>query len=197
LGLDPQTVLSQRGRLTNDQLRTAALSAANNTQFASSVLDLPFMRNTPQGQFIYLFKGFTMQQSRFAKDLVKDARRGDAGPLLRYLMTLATYGAGIGEVVADVRSVVRQKERPDEAHLRYWEDVTFAGGLGMFSDVLNSMARGPDAISAFVMGPAFGEAVRTAAEGYQAATGNPDQLMRHAISRIPVAGPALAQWLVP
>jgi hypothetical protein len=194
LGLGPQQVLAQGGKLTDDQLKTAALNAANDTQFASTVLDLPSMRNTPQGQFIYLFKSFSMQQGRFVKDLAKEAiRGGNPGPLLRYAATLATYGALAGEAVADVRSVIRHKDRPDDLRERYLEDITFAGGVGMFSDVLNSMSRGREAFASFIMGPAFGEFTQTLPEAWQAVAGDPEGLMRHGISRNPSAVPALAQ----
>lgn len=197
MGINPNDVLRQGGNLTDDQLREAALGIANDTQFAGTVLDLPMLRNTPQGQFIYLFKSFALQQGRFVKDLVKKAARGEPGELIRYATALGTVGAGFGEVTAQVKSILSGRERPDEAEQRYLEALTYAGSLGIMTDMIRAMDRGPDAVAAFIGGPAFGEFTRTMSEIPDAVRGEPDKLMRHAISRVPIAGQALAKWLVP
>lgn len=192
LGLNADQVAAQGGRLTPEQLSLAGLRASNDTQFRSSVLDLPAMKNTTAGQFIYLFRSFAIQQFRFVRDLVTEARKGNAGPLIKYASMTGTLGAMSGETVRQLRG-----KKADDPWVEYAEAVVQAGALGIGYDALRAAEKGPEMIASFVGGPTAGQAASFLHEGVQAAKGNPDLLLRDAIKHVPLFGRTVANYLVP
>jgi hypothetical protein len=98
------------------------------------------------------FKSFALGQGRFIRDQVfAEAARGNMKPL--------AYFAGIypvaGEIVGDVKALVREKDRDQQGLARLWSDMMMVGGIGLASDTLTAMrwGRGPD----FILGPTAGD----------------------------------------
>lgn len=198
MGINPQSVVG--GKLTHDQERMAGLYAAQSTQFASDALDLPELRNTPQGRFLYLFKSFGFQQTYFVKnEIMAPAERGDYRPLLRFLSAASVAAPVVGETVR----YLKHRETPDDVKLRVVEDLAMVGTTGMFFDAFRAMSGGPSSIFSWALGPTAGETAQLigsdlypAAEGLvKEGTPNFKPLVKHMTSRVPLAGPWLKETL--
>jgi len=158
MGIDVGEVIGRGGQLTDDELRKAGLFTATNTQFASSVLDLPEMKQSPQGRFLYLFKSFALQQSRFIKDeVIKPAiQQGDYRPAIAF----AAGNTAAAAILPDLIRKLKNREIPEDKREAALEDFGMVGGFGMFFDAFRAMSGGPDALFPWVLGPTAGEAAR-------------------------------------
>lgn len=198
MGIDLDGVLQRGGQLSPEELRRAGLFTANNTQFATSVLDMPEFRATPQGRFMYLFKSFAFQQGRFIKDeIIKPlVDHGDMRPWI----TFATASAVLGPVMGETIRHIKAREPSENDVFRVAEDVAMVGAFGMFFDAFRAMNSGPSAIFNWILGPTAGEAAQVLGSDIPALArpviqgeGGPDfePLVRHLTGRVPGIG----QWL--
>jgi hypothetical protein len=92
LGIGVEDILN--GKLTQEQLLTAANKMAKTTQFKANALMMPQAWRTPLGKVLTQFKGFSFMQTKFIRDeIIKEAGRGNLAPLLRFLAVapLASY----------------------------------------------------------------------------------------------------------
>lgn len=203
LGLDPEMIAAQGGKLTPDQARRAGLVTSLDTQFGSQVLDLPDFKNTDGGKFVYQFKSFALQQTSFIqRELMKPAmsyltsggRRGDLGPLLRYAAGIGPTGAIIGSLIRTIKG----RPEPDDPRLKLIENAALAGGFGIFYDTWSALAKSPNDFLAFFAGPTAGNIAQLATGTAKAVQGKPDALAESAVRRIPLIGQTLANyWLYP
>lgn len=98
LGLDISEIA--KGKLTQEQLLTAANKMAKITQFKANALMMPQAWRTPLGKVLTQFKGFSFMQTKFLRDeVIKEAGKGNLAPLLRFL------------VIAPVASYITQSTR--------------------------------------------------------------------------------------
>lgn len=197
MGLDADAIYSRGGKLTADEARSAGLHISRDTQFASSVLDLPPLRNTPEGRFMYLYKSFALQQSYFIKrELIDEIRyHHNIAPALAYGSALVTVAPLMGELVRGVKG--RRREEPPQStydHFANWtENVLTVGSFGAYWDAGRTMGSGPEALYRYVLGPTVGEAVQFAATDVPPIfkRGDPMPLVKHIVRRTPLVGSAL------
>lgn len=149
LGIDGADLVRRGGILTEEDLIKAGQKISTDVNFWSDSLSLPIFLKSPWGRILGQFKSFAFQQSKFLKDaVVKPALDGDLGPLMRIVpATVLT-----GEVIADIKSLIRLKPRTDEGLNRLLNDLAAGGSLGIigdsiqatnFSDGLLKWAAGP------------------------------------------------------
>lgn len=98
LGIKVDDVIN--GKLTEQQLATAANRMVRATQFKIDALNLPTMWRTPLGKVLMQFKSFSFMQTKFIRDeILKEAKQGNLAPLLRFV------------AIAPVASYVTQSAR--------------------------------------------------------------------------------------
>jgi hypothetical protein len=98
LGIDITDVV--KGKLTQEQLLTAANKMAKITQFKANALMMPQAWRTPLGKVLTQFKGFSFMQTKFLRDeVIKELGKGNLAPLLRFM------------AIAPVASYVTQSAR--------------------------------------------------------------------------------------
>jgi len=212
LRLDPEAARAAGGILTPEQRAIAAQQASYITQFRGSVLDMPLAKESAAGQFLYVFKNFAIQQTRFVHTLTDSAfRHGDWAPLLRYASATGTLTAGIGEVVAwakygipisdleELGGVLGPDKKPDREWAQaYVENALTAGALGIASDSFRGLANGPEFLRSFFLGPTFNDALGLLGTDLpELAKGNPQRLLHDTIKHFPLFGRRMADWLVP
>jgi len=169
LGIDPQRVLTQQGQLTDSQLGQAGRTAAFEANFWGDALSLPAFWKTPEGRFVTQFKSFAFQQSKLVKDkFVKPALKGKPGPLLQ----LIALSVGSGEIVADIKAILRNKQRPENLTERLLENFGQAAGFGLVLDALDATRRGQQAIFGFGVGPGASTVAKAFAAAGQIPQGN-------------------------
>lgn len=151
IGIDPEEIIQNRGRLTQQQLERAGQEVSTQANFWSDALSLPHAFRTPQGRFFLQFKSFTAQQSDFiAKHIIGPAKRGDSGPWVKWMVGSQV----VGEQVANLKAAIFGRERPPHGNpLRYLENTSQSAGLGIAFDAFMIASRGQGAAYGFVAGP--------------------------------------------
>ena len=193
LQLTPEEVLAAGGNLTDDMHLRAGQAASHITQFRGSVLDMPaWARTTVPGQFAYLFKTFAVQQFRFIRTLLDEARQGNPGPALKYLAATGTLTPMVGHAVRTARG----RQQPDDPMWSYVEAALNAGAIGIAYDGLRAAASGPEFVLGFFTGPTAAQLAHLTSEVVRAGD-RPEALMRDVLRHTPMVGPHLAEWLVP
>lgn len=141
LGIDVEEA-KLRGFLAPDDFVSSAQSLVEKTQFAGRSSDLPAFASTPMGKVIFQFKTFAYQQMKFLTKELKDNAQNNPKKFLRNIMILGAVFPMVGEVLADVRSLLTQEKRPTKAFDRYMSDLASAGAWGLALDFWNSAERG-------------------------------------------------------
>jgi hypothetical protein len=197
LGLSVDSVIQQGGELTQEQSREAMLRGSISTQFLADALSLPLYSRSPWGKVIYLYKSFALNQGRFVKDLVKDARMGHWGPLSRYAATMGTAGMAYGELMRTLRG----QPANDSPVWRTIDNLMSVGGLGVFADMMRSVGRNPEAIYGTLTGPIISEAVGTTSDVAKGVRGDwkpiQKRVLRRTVRRIPIIGPEIYEEMKP
>lgn len=169
LGIDPLDVIKFNGPtdvmlaqasekiLMSGAARDMVMRGSNKftkiTQFGRGALDLPITWNSEIGKTLTQFKNFSYNQSIFLYDQIikKGVLKGNFTPLMDFMVS---YGLS-GEIIADIRSPITGKERPDmyeEPIQRYFENLLYAGGLGLWTDYIQAGGR-VDRVKEFAEGP--------------------------------------------
>lgn len=172
LGIPIDFVLKNEGQLPIEATMAAMRNASHNTQFAGTVLDLPEAKNYGWGKFMFILKTFAKQQSTFNQQLVRDAMKGDTGPLIRYLLTYPALYA----VVKPYLDIFSSRDLTDETDADALERVknvldnaVVTGMFGATGDFINQMRDSdPGKIMGYVAGPAVGFALGTATDIHKA-----------------------------
>lgn len=199
LGIDVEAVL-KRGTLSDGDRLMAGKRVSDLTQFRSTTLELPVMwKAEPHLRLLTLYKQFAYNQSRFLYNFVfKPAMRGELRPLLYFSLIFPA----IGEVAADVKTLVRKgpqglKDRPDYPIERILDNISQVGSLGIMSDVIYGISSpAPDAFARFVLGPVFGDAFWDI-PAIAKASEPEEETARFFLRRTPVVGPLAQEQLVP
>lgn len=170
IGIDPRDIIAQGGRLTTDQKLLAANSVAMDVNFWGDSLSVPSFFRSPWGRVITQFKSFAYQQSHFIKKHVIDpwVKYGDAGPALRFAL-LVPLG---GEAIADIKAILRNRPRTDQAAIRLLENIAQAGGFGLVADAYLQASRGMSSAASFALGPSITDVLSGAGAAAQATQGN-------------------------
>jgi hypothetical protein len=145
LGIRPEDVV-ETGTLTPQQMRQASLQVMNDTQLMGRVLDLPALRNSEWGSILYLFKSAALQQASFVnRFVIRPARQGDVGPMVRFLAMTGTATVATGEAIRQYRALMSgtaADQKQAQGLQRYLEDVSFGASMGMTADALEAVANG-------------------------------------------------------
>jgi len=166
LELNPADILKNAGLTHNDLLRGVKVFV-DRTQFRSRPVDLPAsFTKSALGQNLSQFKTFSYQQGRFlAKQTLDQLRAGNSGRAIRNIGLLATVYPLTGEALGDIRAVLQGRTRKTKGLARYFEDLTYVGGLGLLTDTVQSLKYNP---SEFLLGPSVALLTRNAQAGYKA-----------------------------
>jgi hypothetical protein len=130
----------------------AVIKGAQKTQFFPGKLRTPSAWSSPVGRVLFQFKTFSTGQSRFIRDAVlTEYSNGNVVPLA----TLLSFSPIAGEFVGDARALIRGKDRTENGIVRFIDNSTYVGGLGLFTDALGQARWGN--LDSFLLGPTFAD----------------------------------------
>lgn len=119
LGIDPANI--KNGRLSKEDMLSAAYEMARKTQFKVDPLDVPSAWKTPAGKLFTQFQSFSFMQTKFIRDaILKEAKQGNFAPLVRFipLAIAASYATSY------IRNIITGRD-PEEANknldIRAWD----------------------------------------------------------------------------
>ena len=183
------------GQLTADQLQQAGQKAVNITQFKTRPIDLPPTWSSAWGRLLTQFKSFSYKHAQFIKNevLVPALKREDFKPLLRYTI----LGLVVGEGIADLKALVRRRERPTNPTERALDNLSSVGGIGLLQDAINASQRGSEAVMSFLAGPSVSDIAKITGGVALALQGKPKTIGRFALGNIPIIGQPLANTVFP
>jgi hypothetical protein len=193
MGIDGADLVRRGGILNEDDLVKAGQKISTDVNFWSDSLSLPLFLKSPWGRILGQFKSFAFQQSRFIKDaIVKPALDGDLGPLIRTLPALAATG----EVIADIKSLIRLRPRNDEGLLRLLNDLGAGGSFGIIADGIQA-TNYSDGLLKWAAGPMISDVTDLAYGGADLVRkGNIRKLGKKVVAAgvpfIPYVGPVIA-----
>ena len=123
VGLNPQEVAQQGGRLTSEQLRNAIQTGAHKTMFGNRSQDLPYVRTHAAGKFFMTLLTYAYRQSKFVvSDLLPEARRGNMKPLLSFAAAI-----GLGSAPPAMWQAMTQKKDFQDV----WLSTIMSSALGL------------------------------------------------------------------
>jgi hypothetical protein len=129
----------------------AMIQGAQKTQFFPGPTRTPAIWKHPLARTFLQFKTFAVGQSRFVRDaILTEYGHGNIAPLATYL-SMAPIA---GELVGDARSLITGRDRSRQGIDRALENMSYVGGLGLFTDVLGQAQWGN--LEGVVLGPTFG-----------------------------------------
>lgn len=162
LGINAAEVL-KRGKLFEDELLRAGFRIQELAQFRYRPADFPAFYASEFGRLMFQFKSFAYNQTLFLKkQLIDEFSKGRIGRGIRNLLIFSLIFPIGGEVLADIRSLIRGEKRPTNALDRYLSDIFTVGGVGIISDLLESARK--KRLAETILGPALGsgtEAIET------------------------------------
>jgi hypothetical protein len=163
IGLNPEEIIASGGKLSDLDKRVAALYAINRGELMSRALDLPAIRNTTVGQFIWFLRASAFQQTRAVKNVAikpfsewvaSNGARGTPAPLMRYLTASGLLGTPTGLAILKLRQIFRGS-RPEEEKpglVKIIMAQATAGQFGIIDELCRAIAGGPDTMEEFVLG---------------------------------------------
>lgn len=199
LDVDAAELVANNHVPTEAMYDRAAYRASVDTQHATTTLDQPELKTTAQGKILLHFRGFALQQAGFInREIMKPAKayltsggqRGSLGPLARYAAGIGPVGYVIGNLVRGFKGRVA----PDDPALAMLENAAYAGGFGIYYDMIDAMVSGKDRVLSLLAGPSVGEAAAYLGDVGATFKGNPEQLAKHLVKRVPVIGQPLANY---
>lgn len=166
LGIPIKHVLETKGEVPINTVMAGMRNASHNTQFANTILDMPEARRTGAGQFLYMLKTFSKQQTPFVLKLASDAVKGDTGPLARYLITYPTLYAAVKpflDFLGSRDAVDEADEETMEKVRAVLEGALWTGVFGGMGDFINQMGSSDPgkALFNYGVGPAIAQGVGT------------------------------------
>ncbi len=185
----------EAGVLLDRNLATASWRMARLTQFRGGVLDLPLYWHSAHGRLFTQFKTFSFNIARLAKDhflkpALKFAETTAKHPLdpskwegtVVPLLTFASATIGSGEAITLIRQGwIRGRDRPESDIERVFEDIMYAGTLGLWYDAYQAVIWGRPLESIF--GPTAGQ-ISEAAQKISA--GKIEEFVERQIPRSPL-----------
>lgn len=197
LGIDPESVIVNGGKLTDQQMLKAASTVSHDVNFWGDSLSLPEAFATPSGRFWLQFKSFAVQQFVMMKNHVtkpaleyiqSGGARGDIQPLVR---TLTVLPAG-GEILQDIRALAQNRQRRSMGLVeRYLDNLVAASTFGIMGDAFQATQNGLEGSLSFLAGPAVSTAGKGMAAIGDASKGNFKTLGRFGIREVMALGGAV------
>ena len=183
LNLDPDAIIKQRYKLTQEDLIKAGQKTETDTNFRNRVLDLPEFFSTKWGRVLTQFKSFSYAQTKMLRDnVVKEAMHGNVEPLI-YVMLAGQAG---GEAINDVRSLITGRERPKSMAKRMFENYAASGVMGMFEIMISTGKYGDPQL-----GPTVGTMIEAGKATKAVSMGSGKPAARLALGQVPVLGQRL------
>lgn len=119
LGIDASNI--KNGRISKDDMITAAYEMARKSQFKVDPIDVPVDWKSPAGKLVMQFQSFSFMQTKFIRDeVLKEAQKGNFAPLVRFipLAISSSYAANY------VRNLVTGRDPNDatkDMDIRAWD----------------------------------------------------------------------------
>ncbi len=155
LGVDAEALAQQGYKPTVRQMQVAMQRGAKITQFTSDITDLPAAsRHNAFLRTMFIFRTYSKQQSTFINRIIREARRGNVKPALRY----AAAFSGMYNLVEPALQMLQGKEYDparDGEITDYIKTMFYAGSLGAFGDYLTNSGDTGKLLKSQV-GPAIG-----------------------------------------
>ncbi|MEN6425957.1 MAG: hypothetical protein ABFE13_11375 [Phycisphaerales bacterium] len=197
MDINPDTIIKQGG-ITHDQLRRAAFQFAHNTYFGYGAKDLPAKFNeSEEWKTILQFKAYGVQQGRFlANSTIDELRAGRPGRFARNVAILMTVYPATGEVINDLIAAIQGRDRKNNLFVRYMEDATATGAVGVLMDTIQSARYG--SLADFMAGPTLGTFAKMGKISYDAMAGQmTDTQKRFLMMQIPGIGQLFSYRVLP
>lgn len=207
LGLDPQDILKQGGKLTDEQINTAAFRNAQETMFIRSPLQTPRLWQSNAGyRTAWMYKDYGFNQARLLKDSFKRAKASEGYlGVAKVAATIGTTFTLAGEFVKQAENIATlhmpfdpQTSKRDLFENEYLDALAHFGGFGIYYSMLRSATK--SGLQNFMLGPLFstgaevgnelGKSVRKIANGELPET-EMKQLYRSIAGRAGILGPVL------
>ena len=187
LGIPMQHVLETGGELPIETVLAAGRAASHNTQFANSILDMPEARRTGWGQFLFILKSYSKQQSTFVTQMAKDAMKGDTGPLVRFLLIYPPLYA-VAKPYLDLLGARDMVDAADQETLERVEEVlqgaVTTGMFGAMGDFINQMGQSDvGRATGYLLGPGISQGIGLTVDAATAAQGNFGPLIKRLTPR--------------
>lgn len=166
--LNPEEIVAAGGKLTTEQLRTAALHGSNLTMHAGRVQNLPFSRLSPMGRSIGVLQNYGSMQAKFFNTrILAPLKKGNVAPLAKGLAAMGI----LGWPAAKIQEFLTNK--PTEA-VDYFTDMWAGGVMGSFGKALR-LAQHPEySVTEGMVGAPVVAAGRAVTAGLYAAHGDFD-----------------------
>lgn len=189
MNIEPMDVIQRGFKLTQEEELKAARSIISRSQFKVRPQDLPLYWNGPLGKLVTQFSSFGFKAAKMInEEVIQEARQGNVKPLVRFLLVTPF----VGEIIADVQSLVKNRDRPEELWKRIAENYAAVGAFGLFYDAFRSTSYGEVGVLRRIAGPSISDVAQLVAS-----TQDPKMAARAALQNIPVAGPALRTTVFP
>lgn len=143
----------------------AAIKTSRQTQFSAPESELPANWQTPAGKVITQFKSFAYQQTkaigRETKRAFEEVKNGNFKPLANDLLVVGVTAPIVGEILADVKALIKNKERDDMTLAeRYVDNIKEAVSLGLIDNLSGLFGEyGAKGIVGTIGGPTAGDVV--------------------------------------
>ncbi|NLE27891.1 MAG: hypothetical protein GX625_21650 [Clostridiaceae bacterium] len=213
LGVDYKSEMSEKD--LQPLLDNISKEVSKATQFSSPKGELPMKWDTPLGKVLTQFKSFAYQQTKFVsketKRAISEAAKGNLKPLTNDLLVVGVAAPIVGEVVADIKSILTNKKRENMTLAeRYIDNIKQGTSLGLI-DNLESLKYGESGVIGLVGGPTASDAYKSvkAFSDAQAGLSNYDSdksflenidpkntTQRFLLGNIPVAGRTISNTVV-
>lgn len=148
LNVDVEPIIANGGKISDETLRQIGRAGARNTQFASTIEDLPFFARTAGGKAIYHLNKFSLQYGTYLKnEIYSEARRGNMKPLIG----LAVFAGLSDQTIGKLLELVSAKDYDATAEIM--QDALLGKAASIANDPRGS--RG-GVVSSLLLGPAIG-----------------------------------------
>ncbi len=204
LGISPDAVVNG---ITKSDLFQGARAVGNQIGIIPSTGDVPFGYRAPNESAAHLFGTYGYKETKFlvtqSQRIAGEAIQGNFKPLASALTAIGV-GAGVGDIINNVQSLLTNKKRDDANTIvqRVLSDVLTGVPLGVVSSA-EGLAYGTPGVAGVVGGPIASDAVKAAETVSNIGAGlNGDNTAAHSaeravLSQIPIVGQAAANTLVP
>jgi len=206
LGVDVDKLI--KGGLKDSDIISAGKQVSQDTQFDTGAQDLPYFWSSPWGKVVTQFKSFSFKQTQFIaqhfKRVTGEMKKGNLKPLINSLIVIFGVAPIVGEILKDIKSVLKNKKRSDMGWERYFNNLFAVASLGLLEDVgtLATGKYGASGTIGVVGGPTSSDAYkllqagqsltrdRKSYSGVEEVKARIKPLLKYGIKQIPVVGPA-------
>jgi hypothetical protein len=147
LGLDPQAVLQRGGRLTADEIETAAFRSASEIMGFRSPLETPMRwEQNAAMRFSTMYKHYGFRQAKLIKDSLVRAKAAEGWlGVAKTTSLLGTSFFAAGEMIKAAENIVSgrdpSEDYSDNLAFEYLDGVAHAGGFGIIYSMVNAAKR--------------------------------------------------------